>query len=100
MGSSVPRRKLATNTDVAHGAVKAVRWLVGGIVGALDPVAGAALSVVDAFLVDNVLRTGDARYFVDDTLRRIETENCLIIPACARALCATVSTTPTVRTRG
>jgi hypothetical protein len=52
--------------------VKLARFVTGTLVGAvLTPLAGAAVSALDSFLIDRVFNLGSARYFVDTTLRRI-----------------------------
>jgi hypothetical protein len=54
-------------------SVKLVRWLVGNAVGVLGPIAGMALSAADTFFLDGLMGRATARYFVDETLRRIAT---------------------------
>lgn len=47
------------------------RFLFTTALGSLNPVLGAMLSSVDTFLLDKLLGRRDARYFVDEQLKRL-----------------------------
>jgi len=52
-----------------------VRLVLASIAGVLNPVAGLASGIFDSLAVGKVLGRREARYFIDDTLRRMSSTN-------------------------